>query len=197
MRAHLLKTAIVWTAFATSSPLLMSTAHAQAARYELDPDHTTVAFLVDHIGYAKVLGLFRSARGSYRFDEATWVNFKLFGLMGLTLAFVHGAHDILGTLLQAFDDLANLLHRLHLDAVLHLRPESPVVYTDHDHTHDPATEHPHGREHRQPPAGKAGRSARGCLHAGCGQTRADGQGALAKGCPDAGAHQRLVCRIPA
>ena len=46
-------------------------AQAQAARYELDPDHTTVAFLVDHIGYAKVLGMFRSARGSYRFDEAT------------------------------------------------------------------------------------------------------------------------------
>jgi polyisoprenoid-binding protein YceI len=71
MRAHLLKTTIVWAALAASSPLLMSTAHAQAARYELDPDHTTVAFLVDHIGYAKVLGMFRSARGSYRFDEAT------------------------------------------------------------------------------------------------------------------------------
>jgi polyisoprenoid-binding protein YceI len=71
MRAHLLKTTIVWAAIAASSPLLMSTAHAQAARYELDPDHTTVAFLVDHIGYAKVLGMFRSARGSYRFDEAT------------------------------------------------------------------------------------------------------------------------------
>ena len=71
MRAHLLKTTIVWAAIAASSPLLMSTAHAQAARYELDPDHTTVAFLVDHIGYAKVLGLFRSTRGSYRFDEAT------------------------------------------------------------------------------------------------------------------------------
>ena len=71
MRAHLLKTAIVWAALAASSPLVMSTAHAQAARYELDPDHTTVAFLVDHIGYAKILGMFRSARGSYRFDEAT------------------------------------------------------------------------------------------------------------------------------
>jgi polyisoprenoid-binding protein YceI len=71
MRANRLKTAIVWAALAASSPLLMSAAHAQAARYELDPDHTTVAFLVDHIGYAKVLGLFRSARGSYRFDEAT------------------------------------------------------------------------------------------------------------------------------
>ena len=71
MRANPLKTAIVWAALAASSPLVMSTAHAQAARYELDPDHTTVAFLVDHIGYAKILGMFRSARGSYRFDEAT------------------------------------------------------------------------------------------------------------------------------
>jgi intracellular septation protein len=24
---------------------------------------------------------------AFRFDEATWVNFKLFGLMGLTLVF--------------------------------------------------------------------------------------------------------------
>ncbi len=71
MRAHPLKTAIAWAAIAASSTLFMSTAQAQAARYELDPDHTTVAFLVDHIGYAKVLGMFRSARGSYRFDEAT------------------------------------------------------------------------------------------------------------------------------
>lgn len=46
-------------------------AHAQAQRYEIDPDHLSVGFLVDHIGYAKVLGMFRAAKGSYRFDEAT------------------------------------------------------------------------------------------------------------------------------
>jgi len=51
--------------------LAVAPAQAQAARYEIDPDHLTLAFLVDHIGYAKVLGMFRSARGSYRFDEAT------------------------------------------------------------------------------------------------------------------------------
>lgn len=49
---------------------LAAPAQAQAARYELDPDHITVAFMVDHIGYAKVLGMFRAARGSYSFDEA-------------------------------------------------------------------------------------------------------------------------------
>ena len=67
-----LLTGILWGALAASTQLLMTTpAQAQAARYELDPEHTTVAFLVDHIGYAKVLGLFRSVRGNYRFDEAT------------------------------------------------------------------------------------------------------------------------------
>ena len=51
--------------------LAVAPAWAQAARYEIDPDHLTLAFLVDHIGYAKVLGMFRSARGSFRFDEAS------------------------------------------------------------------------------------------------------------------------------
>ena len=44
---------------------------AEPARYELDPDHLTIAFLVEHIGYAKTLGVFRSASGGYTFDEAT------------------------------------------------------------------------------------------------------------------------------
>ena len=42
---------------------------AEGAEYKLDPDHTSVGFLVDHIGYAKVLGLFREAEGSFQFDE--------------------------------------------------------------------------------------------------------------------------------
>lgn len=58
--------AALWLALAASWP-----AQAQPARYELDPDHLAIGFLVDHVGYAKVLGMFRAARGSYRFDEAT------------------------------------------------------------------------------------------------------------------------------
>jgi polyisoprenoid-binding protein YceI len=46
-------------------------AAAEPARYELDPEHLTIAFLVEHIGYAKVLGQFLIASGSYTFDEAT------------------------------------------------------------------------------------------------------------------------------
>ena len=48
-----------------------SPTHAEPARYTLDPEHLTVAFLVEHVGYAKVLGLFAEAEGSFAFDEAT------------------------------------------------------------------------------------------------------------------------------
>ncbi len=46
-------------------------ARADAARYELDPEHLTVAFLVEHIGYAKTLGQFRKASGGFRYDPAS------------------------------------------------------------------------------------------------------------------------------
>jgi polyisoprenoid-binding protein YceI len=63
--------AVAGSAVAAGLALLPAApAIAQAARYEIDPDHLTVAFLVDHIGYAKTLGLFRTARGSYSFDES-------------------------------------------------------------------------------------------------------------------------------
>jgi polyisoprenoid-binding protein YceI len=48
-----------------------SAAQAQPAKYEIDPEHFSVGFLVDHIGYAKVLGMFQKASGSYAFDEKT------------------------------------------------------------------------------------------------------------------------------
>ncbi len=44
-------------------------AAAEPARYELDPAHTTVAFLVEHVGYAKTLGQFLRASGGYAFDD--------------------------------------------------------------------------------------------------------------------------------
>lgn len=49
---------------------LGSTAHAEMATYELDPEHTTVFLTVDHIGYAKTLGLFTTVTGSFMYDAA-------------------------------------------------------------------------------------------------------------------------------
>jgi polyisoprenoid-binding protein YceI len=37
--------------------------------YEIDPQHLTVGFLVDHVGFAKVFGRFREAEGRFDFDE--------------------------------------------------------------------------------------------------------------------------------
>lgn len=39
--------------------------------YEIDPQHLTVGFLVEHVGFAKVFGRFNEAEGSFRFDEET------------------------------------------------------------------------------------------------------------------------------
>jgi len=46
-------------------------AAAQPARYEIDPEHLSIGFLIGHLGYARVLGLFRAAKGSYTYDEKT------------------------------------------------------------------------------------------------------------------------------
>jgi len=46
-------------------------AAAQAARFEIDPEHLSIGFLVHHISYANVLGMFRSGTGSYTYDEKT------------------------------------------------------------------------------------------------------------------------------
>jgi polyisoprenoid-binding protein YceI len=66
-------------------------ARAAPERYQLDPEHTSVGFLVDHVGYAKVLGLFRTVSGSYRFDEQTGALTDL--RIEIDAASVYTAHD--------------------------------------------------------------------------------------------------------
>ncbi|MGK7652295.1 YceI family protein [Roseovarius sp. B08] len=46
-------------------------AQAEMARYELDASHTTVYFTVDHIGYAKTLGIFPGVEGGFDYDAET------------------------------------------------------------------------------------------------------------------------------
>ena len=45
-----------------------SAAYAEPHEYEIDPDHAAIGFLVDHVGYAKVLGMFLESEGSFTFD---------------------------------------------------------------------------------------------------------------------------------
>jgi polyisoprenoid-binding protein YceI len=59
---------LVGIALAGLAPLSIQ---AGTARYEIDPDHLSIGFLVDHIGYARTLGMFRKAEGAFSFDEQT------------------------------------------------------------------------------------------------------------------------------
>jgi len=51
--------------------LIATPAWAESHRYELDPEHTTIAFMVDHLGYADTLGLFLEFEGGFTYDMDT------------------------------------------------------------------------------------------------------------------------------
>ena len=44
---------------------------AEPRLYEIDPQHLTLGFLVEHVGFARVLGRFPEAEGTFTLDEAT------------------------------------------------------------------------------------------------------------------------------
>jgi len=44
-------------------------AQAAPAKYEIDPEHFHIGFLVNHAGVADVLGMFLEGKGSFTFDE--------------------------------------------------------------------------------------------------------------------------------
>ncbi len=49
----------------------LGAAHAEMARYDIDREHTVIAFLVEHIGYAKALGRFTAFEGFFEYDPET------------------------------------------------------------------------------------------------------------------------------
>ena len=51
--------------------LAASPATAAPERYEIDPEHTVVSFLVGHVGYASVLGVFLEFEGGFTYDRET------------------------------------------------------------------------------------------------------------------------------
>lgn len=46
-------------------------AQAQPQRFQIDPEHFTVAFMVDHLGYENLLGQFLQGEGSFVYDRET------------------------------------------------------------------------------------------------------------------------------
>lgn len=63
--------AAVFTCAALLHLLPKGDAFAESRTYRIDPDHLSVGFLVEHVGYARVLGLFREGEGTVVFDEQT------------------------------------------------------------------------------------------------------------------------------
>ncbi len=58
--------------FALAAALLATAATAAQAApvgYKLDPAHTSVAFIVNHLGFANLIGRFNSASGEVAFDK--------------------------------------------------------------------------------------------------------------------------------
>jgi polyisoprenoid-binding protein YceI len=54
-----------------AAAMLLGTAEpTRAATYTIDPQHTQVAFLIDHLGFSRVLGVFGDIAGSFSFDPA-------------------------------------------------------------------------------------------------------------------------------
>jgi len=54
-----------------SMMLAVGIAQAEPADWEIDPEHFSIAFAVDHIGYQQQLGLFLKGSGSFRYDPDT------------------------------------------------------------------------------------------------------------------------------
>ena len=46
-------------------------AQSEPARFVLDPEHTSITFLVQHLGFADVAGMFLESEGSFTYDEET------------------------------------------------------------------------------------------------------------------------------
>lgn len=46
-------------------------AQAEPADWEIDPEHFSIAFEADHVGFQKQLGLFLEGTGSFRYDSDT------------------------------------------------------------------------------------------------------------------------------
>ena len=64
MTKLLVSTAMLSLAFAPIS-------RAEPARYEIDPQHFSIAFSAMHIGYQRQMGMFLEGGGSFLFDEET------------------------------------------------------------------------------------------------------------------------------
>lgn len=51
--------------------LSTQSARAEPRTYEIDPEHFSIGFLTEHVGYADTLGMFLEGQGEFVYDEQT------------------------------------------------------------------------------------------------------------------------------
>lgn len=51
--------------------LSVPSVNAEPRTYEIDPDHFSIGFLTEHVGYADTLGMFLEGQGEFVYDEQT------------------------------------------------------------------------------------------------------------------------------
>ncbi|GAA3949156.1 YceI family protein [Allohahella marinimesophila] len=49
---------------------LIRPALAEPRTYEIDPEHFSIGFMIGHVGYEKMLGMFLEGKGSFVYDES-------------------------------------------------------------------------------------------------------------------------------
>ncbi|MBI2311411.1 MAG: YceI family protein [Betaproteobacteria bacterium] len=52
-------------------------AYAAAEEFDIDPQHSNVVFLIDHLGYSRMVGRFNDFSGDFTFDEANYGTAKV------------------------------------------------------------------------------------------------------------------------
>jgi polyisoprenoid-binding protein YceI len=62
------RTLFAATAAITLSATLQGATSARAADYTIDPNHTHIVFMVNHLGFANMIGLFTDMAGTFSFD---------------------------------------------------------------------------------------------------------------------------------
>lgn len=70
----MLPSRLTLAAAALLAPLVLATgspAQAETERWMIDESHASIGFMVDHIGFARVLGMFLEIDGSFDYDPAT------------------------------------------------------------------------------------------------------------------------------
>jgi len=53
---------------AAASLAFAAPATAEPMDWKIDPEHTAIAFLVEHVGYARLLGRFTEMSGTFTYD---------------------------------------------------------------------------------------------------------------------------------